>query len=40
MYIRGKRSSQYAVFNHFKIIIKEIDKFHYFVVLNIVQIAI
>ena len=40
MYIRGKHGSQYAVFNYFKIKIKEIDKFHYFVVLNIVQIAI
>lgn len=40
MYIRGKRSSQYAVFNYFKIKIKEIDKFHYSAVLNITQIAI
>ena len=43
MYIRGKRSSQYAVFNYnnyIEIRIKEIDKFHYFVVLNIAQIAI
>ena len=40
MYIRGKRSSQYAVFNYFKIKIKEIDKFHYSVVLNIAQITI
>ena len=43
MYIRGKRSSQHAVFNYndyVEIRIKEIDKFHYSVVLNIAQIAI
>ena len=40
MYIRGKRSSQYDVFNYFEIRIKEIDKFHYSAVLNITQIAI
>ena len=40
MYIRGKRSSQYAVFNYVEIRIKEIDKFHYSVVLNIAQIII
>ena len=43
MYIRGKHGSQYAVFNYnnyIEIRIKEIDKFHYSVVLNIVQIAI
>lgn len=43
MYIREKHSSQYAVFNYnnyIEIRIKEIDKFHYSVVLNITQITI
>lgn len=43
MYIRKKRSSQYAVFNYnnyIEIKIKEIDKFHYSAVLNIAQITI
>lgn len=40
MYIRGKHGSQYAVFNYIEIRIKEIDKFHHSVVLNIAQITI
>lgn len=42
MYIRGKRNSQYAVFNYndyVEIRIREIDKFRYSDVLNIAQIT-